>query len=278
MPVAATITPEFVLQVETAERLAWGGLYEAATSETVRLAGIQRVQIGLATAGIAAHVDVLAFNRVIGLGLGETATPEQIDTIIAAYKDAGVPRFFIQLAPHASPATIPDWLTERGFVHYNNWIRLVRGVEKLPVAPSDVRVEEIGSDQGATFAQLIVTAFEWPTVAESMIAATVGRPNWHFYLAFVGDQPIATAGMYIHNQTAWIDFASTLAEFRGHGAQTALIARRITDAAKRGCRWLTVETAEDRPDKPSISNRNIRRCGFTQTYVRPNYLWKMNSD
>jgi len=66
--------------------------------------------------------------------------------------------------------------------------------------------------------------------------------------------------------------AATRADARGQGLQTALIARRIEAARAAGCRHLVVETALDRPEKPSVSARNLRRMGFRDAYERPNWI------
>ncbi len=267
-------TTRLTHDLERIERLAWADLYAAASGEVARAAGIQSLTVGSAVAGIVSQVDVLAFNRVLGLGVGDAAEPAQIDDLIDAYTDADVGRFFVQLAPDAAPSTLPDWLVERGFRHYNNWVKLVRDPDAFPLKAGDVRVEQIGPERATLFAELFVAAFDWPDVIAPWIAAVIGRPGWRFYLAYIDDQPVATGGMFIDGESAWLDFASTHPDFRGRGAQTALIERRIRDAAAAGVRTLVTETAEDRTVKPSISKRNLIRCGFTEVYHRPNYLFE----
>lgn len=46
----------------------------------------------------------------------------------------------------------------------------------------------------------------------------------------------------------------------------------MSDAVALGCEWITVETAEDRPERPASSFRNVRRAGFTLAYLRPNWV------
>jgi hypothetical protein len=64
--------------------------------------------------------------------------------------------------------------------------------------------------------------------------------------------------------------ASTGVDWRG--CQTALLRRRIRDAAAAGCETLLVETGERTGDRPSASYRNILRAGFREAYVRPNWV------
>lgn len=267
---------EQTLERERIERQAWADLYAAAEGEIAESVSARSVAIESAVAGIASHIDVLAFNRVLGLGLEGASEPAHLDALIDAYAGAAVRRFFVQLAPGAQPTALPDWLMERGFRHYNNWVKLSRNTDALPLHSGEVRVECIGPERAGEFSALFVSAFDWPDVIQPWVAALIGRPGWRFYLAYLDDRAIATGGMFIDGATAWLDFASTHPSFRGRGAQTALIERRIRDAAAAGVRTLVTETAEDTQEKPSISKRNLIRCGFQVAYHRPNYLLQLS--
>ena len=90
-------------------------------------------------------------------------------------------------------------------------------------------------------------------------------------------QALAEAGANVIvtdlNETACQSFAATLPDYRGLGAQSALIARRFQDAAEAGCKWMVVETAEDKPERPVASYRNLKRLGFELAYLCPNYIY-----
>lgn len=260
-------------QLELHEARAWAELYRWASDEARRECGVERFSLGSAQGTLASAVDILAFNRVIGLGVQEPATEAMVEETVGRYADAGVKRFFVQLAPQSLPTALPDWLTARGFRHHNNWMKLFRDLSAPPRVESDLRVEIIDRHQAATFAAVIAEAFEWPERVRPWLAGLFGRPGWTHYLAFDGDLPVATAAMFIQGSYCWLDFASTRASHRGRGAQSALIARRIRDAAAQGSRLLVVETAEDLPDRPAPSCRNLQRFGFQVAYTRPNYLF-----
>ena len=85
---------------------------------------------------------------------------------------------------------------------------------------------------------------------------------------------ISAGAYYLSGDIAWLDFAATKPEYREKGAQSALLARRIDDAAAEGCRLFVVETAEQTPEKEAPSFRNMRRYGFEVAYTRPNYIMK----
>jgi len=78
----------------------------------------------------------------------------------------------------------------------------------------------------------------------------------------------------IEDGIAELGIGATLEAARGRGCQTALLHRRIGDAAEAGCHTLLVETGERVPDRPSASYRNILKAGFDEAYLRPNWQRK----
>ena len=87
--------------------------------------------------------------------------------------------------------------------------------------------------------------------------ATVRR-----YLAHVDGRPAAAASLYIGKSGALLSGAATLPSFRRHGCQSALITRRLADAA-RFTDLAVVTVAFGSP-----SHANLERVGFNQTHTR----------
>jgi GNAT superfamily N-acetyltransferase len=114
-------------------------------------------------------------------------------------------------------------------------------------------------------------AFEWPRATAPWVAALVGQPGWSHYLATAAGRGVATAAMFVDGDCAWIDFASTLPGYRGRGAQSALLARRLAECAAQGVRTVVVEAGEG-----SASMRNLIRAGFVVEYRRTNYIMEFN--
>jgi GNAT superfamily N-acetyltransferase len=267
--------PEAIVQtLETIDAAAALDMTRAAPPDVAGALGIAATAHGAAVAMMASRVDVLGLNRVAGLGVDAPATPWMLDTIIAGYRSAGVPRFFVQVSPSAQPAELTQWLAARGLAHYNNWMKLYRGLEDLPDARTDLAIEEISPEHAAAFAEICATAFDFPERSRPWLAASVGRPRWRHYMAFDGKTPAATGAMFVMDDVAWFGYATTAEIARRRGAQSALVARRLADARAMGCRWIVVETAEDKPDKRAPSFHNLRRLGFEVAYLRANYIWK----
>jgi ribosomal protein S18 acetylase RimI-like enzyme len=105
-------------------------------------------------------------------------------------------------------------------------------------------------------------------------ASTIGRAGWSHYMAFDRATAVAAASLFVAGDVGHLGMAATRESHRGQGAQHALIAQRIRDAAAQGCKMLVCETAEDKPQKPAPSFRNLTSLGFQLAYLRPNYIWK----
>lgn len=266
-------TPE----LETHEARAFTDLYRLAPENLKTITGIDHFVVGSGWGVMTSAFDILAFNRITAIGVDQPWSVPQIDAVVERFRLAGIPRFFFQVAPQARPAGLTDQLATRGLTFYNNWAKLYRSVDNPPAIETDLEIQQIGSELADLFAEVLCRAFEWPEALQPMISALVGKPGWTHYLAFDGDRPAATAAMYTHQEWCWIDFASTALEYRGRRAQPALISRRLRDAAALGCQHVIVETAEDSPDKPSISCRNVQKMGFEISYLRPNYLYQTGS-
>lgn len=268
-----SISQALLRQLERQEAAYWSQHYSGLPAEVSRRLGAGLLEMNEARAVCASDVDILAFNRVVGLGTEEPVTSGQLEQIREFYRAAGVGRFFVQVSPYARPHGLPALLRQQGFRYHNNWVKLYRPVEPLPVYEAGLRIETIGREQAGEYAAILTAAFEWPEKLQGLLAHPVGRPGWRHYLAYRNDRPIAGAALFIRGAYASLAFAATLPEHRGLGAQSALIARRFRDAAEAGCRWMFSETAEETPERPVASFRNMIRLGFEVAYARPNFLY-----
>jgi len=237
------------------------------------------VQLVLATT-----IDMPMLNRAVGLGIERPAGEDALDAIVDRFHRAGPARWFVHVVPGAAPeGEIERGLEARGLVPFNRWMQLGCDLEaaRLPAAAAHPawRVEPVhGAEQAQAFAAIDGRSFGLPEGAWPWTAALVGRPGWTHYLAWDGGTPIACAAMLVAGGVAWFGFAATVEAWRGRGAQSALILRRLADARARGCRRVVVETAENKPEKPAPSFRNLVRLGFEVCYPRANWLGRARLD
>ena len=220
------------------------------------------------------NLDILAMNRVIGLSTSiEEKTLRQI---IHFYEKAGSSRFFIQLPPMVVTEENRDLLSKLGFTHYNNWAKLYRRVEPFDFSTNDeLSIRQIDGKESDNYGQLIFMSFDWEdTRLASWLASTVGQEGYDHYIVSWKGKDIAAGALYVEGEMASMAFAGTLEPFRGKGAQLLLLKTRMQDAFKLGACFITAETAENQAGYPVKSYLNMKKLGFEEAYLRPNWLFQ----
>ena len=210
---------------------------------------------------IAVRVDSMPgreLNRIIGL-----YDVAYLDQLAATYE--GLP-YWVSLDPEAG---LDRELTARGFVPDGAWQKFERGVERMQ-AQTDLEVSEARSRDH--FAHVTRATWGLPPDAARWLAAPAAHPDWHCFVAYDGDEPVAGGLLYAQGDVGWLGVTSTLVEHRGRGAQGAILAARIDRARELGVCLLVTETGAPEEGEPGPSYRNILRAGFDPAYVRPNYV------
>lgn len=262
---------------ESSELAAWRSLYLSLPSEVSVETGARLLEIEGTTVSSLSSADILAFNRVMGVGVGPVIGPDFSARMTEWYRSAGVPRYFVQVAPGPTSAESSALLVAAGLRHYNDWLRLARELGDQDISANSVAAAiEVrrtdGADDARRFARLVTSQFGWPESLDAVARAAVGAPQWMHYLAVDGDTVVGTGACFRDDDVAWLGFAATAPEYRRRGVQSALIARRLHDAREMGCRWAILESAESTADRDAPSSRNAERAGFSTLYRRPNYL------
>jgi GNAT superfamily N-acetyltransferase len=266
------INGNLAFTLEESEAIYWSKLYDSRGP----LKCYARIISG-AFAGAIPEVDMLAMNRVIGLGMEKEIKPEDIDNIISFFHNVGTKRFFIQVSPNIIQDDLKEILKEKGFWHYNNWAKLWRKADTiLPKVKSELEVTGVRQSQAEVYGQIICASFDWmePRMVP-WLAASVGKPGYQHYFALHQGQPVSAAALHISGEYASMALAGTLPGYRGLGAQSLLLKTRITEAQRKGCQYIISETAEDKPDRPVTSYHNMKRFGFENVYLRENWILEL---
>jgi GNAT superfamily N-acetyltransferase len=188
-------------------------------------------------------------NRVLGL-----ERLEQLDELKTLYEDA---RFWVSPDPGAG---LDAALLERGFTADLAWQKFER--EPAPVS----------AEADEHFGPVFAAAYGMPAAMGDWIGLLPERVSWHCFAAYEGDEAaVATGALFASAGTGWLGMAGTLPSHRGRGAQSALLAARITHAHELCLDLVTTETGVPGEEGPGPSYRNILRAGLREAYVRPNY-------
>jgi GNAT superfamily N-acetyltransferase len=256
--------------LDRVERRFWRDIWESMPHEVASEHGVELREFGALQVTLTRDLpQVPILNLVLG---APDASGADLDYGTAWAAEHGVSPCVPVTPGLPGTARAEEWLRERGFEHGYAWMKFVRDPHppRFPV-PEDIEVLELSSADEEPFGSIAALGFGMPAWAAEFFARLPGRDGWRCYVARVGGKAQACAAMLIEEGIAEFGVAATLEEVRGRGCQTALLHRRICDAAETGCHTLFVETGERVPSRPSASYRNILRAGFEEAYLRPNW-------
>jgi N-acetylglutamate synthase-like GNAT family acetyltransferase len=197
---------------------------------------------------------------------------EQVPLIAEHYRAAAV-QPWLELSPAPEFDRLADALADAGGRHLSFTAVHERDLPAgAPDAlPPGVTVREVGPEHddfvwvlpqghGRTEAELAEAIRR--TRAQSRVEGA------RQYLATVDGRPAAAAVLFQAGGLAYLASASTLEPLRRRGCQTALIQRRLADAAAAGCRRVATLTTWG-----SQSHANMARAGFRTVYTSA--VWRL---
>ena len=244
--------------------------------------------------GVAVHIGEAApFNKLIGVGLTCPLSDDdlaQLDTVEAEFARRETP-------VQAEICTLADGsvfqtLCRRGYVlvAFENVLGLRlspprdavaapdpaalmapgRGLQIAPIAAADALGDRAWMDA-------VVTGFAHPDpvpggpshesfpreAIERSMQDLVKLPGFVRYLGTLDDAVAGGAGLRIHQGVAQLCGSATRPDQRRRGVQTALLSRRLADAAAAGCDIAVITTQPG-----SKSQENAQRRGFSLLYAR----------
>lgn len=257
--------------LDRAERRFWRDSWESVPPEVAEQRGIELRNFGPIQATIAADLGQVGMLNLL-LGATEDPTGEHLGAAAEWAERRGATPYVPVTPGLAGAEAVETWLRGNGFAPAYAWMKFVRDVHppRFP-APDEVEVVEVSSPDEAPFGTIAAVGFGLPAWGAEFFAHLPGRDGWRCYVAAVNGEAQACAAMLIEDGLAEFGVAATLEAARGRGCQTALLRRRVLDAAEAGCHTLFVETGERVPDRPSASYRNILKAGFEEAYLRPNW-------
>jgi len=259
------------IDLDRAERRFWGDIWDSVPAEVTRGHGIERRDFGPIQATVVRDLGQVGMLNLL-LGAPEDPSGEHLGAAVAWAEARGARPYVPLTSDLPGSAGAETWLRQNGFQPAYAWMKFVRDPHppRFP-APDGIEVVELGAPDEEPFGTIAALGFGMPAWGADLFAHLPGREGWRCYVARIGGEAQACGAMLIEDGIAELGIGATLEEARGRGCQTALLHRRIRDAAVAGCHTLLVETGERVPDRPSASYRNILKAGFEEAYLRPNW-------
>jgi len=205
-------------------------------------------------------------NQIVGMGLYGEVTANDVDQLEHFFRSRGMPSTVV-ISPLADP-TLLEALSPRGYRirEFNSVLILRINPDALASPPPGVTIERVTPETTGLWASVLSYGFSPETpVSEHVFDGFAVVPG---ALAFLARIEGAVAGgcvgrIIAEARIAALSGAATLPLFRRRGVQSALIARRLQEAADAGCDYAVVSTMPD-----SGSQRNMERRGFRVAYTK----------
>jgi GNAT superfamily N-acetyltransferase len=156
------------------------------------------------------------------------------------------------------------WLAERGYEQGPTMRRYVRSAPESGAkgeAPIEIHKLTAADTEGMSliFADAI-------GVSDLATVPLLGLPEvegWHCYAAYLDGQEVACGSMLLDDGIAMLGLDATVPDARHHGCHSALIERRVADAAAAGCTTIVAESCNVPADR-AAAGRNFQREGFVE--------------
>jgi hypothetical protein len=233
MPDVPLITPLLAQRLVDAELLCLTDWLRAMEAVEGNPFGVVIKSFGGATALVCSKIPAAAFNRVFNMTVDDRA---HIPAIQAFYAEHDTRPLF-DLNPYAAKhfseqPNLTLALAQAGF-YQGGFHQLLYGVPTLdvPPLPDNITIQEVGTSEAHIFGQIYEEAWE----SDDEISMLVGQPHFRCYVAYVDGEAAALGVLHVANGVGSMATGLTLPRFRSKGCQTALLYRRIQDAALAGC-------------------------------------------
>jgi Acetyltransferase (GNAT) domain len=211
-----------------------------------------------------------SFSRVVGLRAGHE---RHIEGLVRWYREHDVKPTFEMVPGHYDPGLGRE-LTRLGFFQSGFQVSLIGEPAKAALAAGPIDIEQITTVEAMEdFLDAYVAG--WGVVEKDQaqfklnVRPWLHQAGWSLYVGRLNGQPAAAAILYLKDGVGYLADATTSLAFRRHGFHSALLRRRICDAAAAGADIVFSGAAPF-----STSHRNMERIGMRTQFVRA--LWTNN--
>ena len=202
------------------------------------------------------------FNRIL---LSGPVSTDSLDEVLDLYNADGA-NPHLEISPGALDEELAKFLQAQGYAQTKFLPVYVKPVDELSASHSDsLRVAQISTPKDLSqFQDLYLEGWDIKAaVIRSYIERWSKYADWKLYLAYLGDQPIGCAVLYLKNSIAYLADATTPEKFRGKGAQTSLLLARFKDAIASNSDLIFTRT-----DFGSTSQKNMEKQDLRISYTR----------
>jgi ribosomal protein S18 acetylase RimI-like enzyme len=208
-----------------------------------------------------------SFSRVVGL---RAEHEQHIEGLVCWYREHGIKPTF-EMVPGHYAANLGLELTRLGFFQSGFHVSLIGEPTRADRAGDPVTIDRVTTaDIMEDYLDAYVAGWGIAEKDQAQFRVNVrpwlNQAGWSLYVGRLDGQPAAAATLFVQDGVGYLADATTSLAFRRRGFQSALLRRRISDAAAAG-----VDTVFSGAAPFSTSHRNMERIGMRVQFVRS--LW-----
>jgi GNAT superfamily N-acetyltransferase len=140
--------------------------------------------------------------------------------------------------------------------------------------PAGIEVRELAPGETEGMSYLAAESLGLPDGVGFLFCDLPELDGWHCYVALLDGVEVACGSMLLADGIATLGLDATAEPARGQGCHSALLARRLADAAEADCHTVLAEACDEPGNGGSAAARNLHRAGFVEagrsvTWQRP---------
>lgn len=265
-----------VAGLERAECRFRGDIWRAAPTDAVIEAGVQMQWFGPLLATVFADLPEIAGLNVIQ-GAAEPGALEDghLREAIEWTREWEVDYLVPVASDRPDSGRAEAWLAGQGYEQGGVVRKYVRGASRPSWrdAPG-IEVRKLAPRETEGMSYLAAESLGLPDSVGFLFCDLPELPNWHCYVALLDGLEVACGSMLLVDGIAILGLDATAEQARGRGCHSALLARRLEDAAKAGCHTVLAEACDEPGNGGLAAARNLHRAGFVEagrsvTWRRP---------
>ena len=205
--------------------------------------------------------------RAIGVGTAGPVSERDVDGVESFYRSRNSEIHIV--VSERTNSRLSEILRSRGYKSHdfmqNWWLALDR--RTVPALSQRIEIVPADLNHAETWARTVAAGFAEEQAPIDEMAIPIRMIDTFYCLGFASaaqpffakyDGLIVGGGvLHITGETASIRTSSCRFEYRNKGVQRALLAARLSTAARSGCRFAFSST-----DKPGASSHNLQKFGF----------------
>lgn len=268
------VNKEFARRIENSEVAALKSRLSAIKEINGNPMEVQIQKFGNATAFSVKNIPGPSFNTVKGLTDDDVA---QVEKIIEFYSEKEIPIRF-EITPAHVSTDLLTYLKNLGFYQEDFHTSLYKSTESESMdiennIDTEISIRQLKNDEFDLFAEIYTKGFEMPAFLQSGVAQNnkvlYNNPNWTFYIASIANNPAGIGVLFLKDNVANLAAAATIPTQRKKGIQSALIKKRIYQAASKACDLIVGEAKFG-----SASQNNMERAGMRIGYTKAIWVRK----